>query len=339
MFLPRKKFFATSQAFKICILAISTFVGFSATAIAAPLSLEIPVKCEIGVECFLQQMPDMDLSQAVVDSRCGSASYDEHKGTDIRLLSMEDVKRNVLVIAAADGTVKGLRDGEKDQLVLTATDRRTIENRECGNGVVIDHGNGIETQYCHMKMGSIAVKYGQPVKAGDPLGFVGASGWAQFPHLHMSVRQDGNTIDPFTGRSLGEECSTNSAGSWWKDKDFAESTGDAEILKTGLAGAPLNHAELVLSGGPANASVSDNAIVGWVWFANLRKDDQIYMSLTGPNGLAVKDTTKPLDRNKASWSGFIGKKRTPEKGDYAFEIKVLRDQKILKSQNSKFTIE
>jgi murein DD-endopeptidase MepM/ murein hydrolase activator NlpD len=339
MFLPRMKFFATGAVFKTCILGISASIGFSTTAMAAPLSLEIPVKCEIGIECFLQQMPDMDLSEAVIDPKCGSASYDGHKGTDIRLLSLEDVKRNVLVIAAADGIVKGLGDGEKDQLVLTAADRRAIENRECGNGVVIDHGNGIETQYCHMKMGSIAVKNGQPVKAGDPLGFVDASGWAQFPHLHMSVRQDGNTIDPFTGRSLGEECSTDISGSWWEDKNFSKSTGDAEILKTGLAGTPINHAELVLSGGPANASVSDSAIVGCVWYANLRKDDQIYMSLIGPNGLAVKDTTKPLDRNKASWSGFIGKKRVPDKGDYAFEIKVLRDQNVLKSQNSKFTIE
>lgn len=339
MFLPRMKFFATGQAFKICTLGISTFIGFSATAIAAPLSLEIPVKCEIGIECFLQQMPDMDLSEAIVDPKCGSASYDGHKGTDIRLLSMQDVKRDIVVIAAADGTVKGFRDGEKDQLVFTAADRRAIENRECGNGVVIDHGNGVETQYCHMKMGSITVKTGQLVKAGDPLGFVGASGWAQFPHLHISVRQNGNTIDPFTGRSLGQKCSTDSAGSWWEDKNFAKSTGDAEILKTGLAGAPVNHDELVFSGGPAIASVSDSAIVGWVWFANLRKDDQIYMSLTGPNGLAVKDTTKPLDRNKASWSGFIGKKRVPDKGDYAFEIKVLRDLKVFKSQNSKFTIE
>lgn len=339
MFLAKNKHIISNRARAICFFGIFVGADFSSSTLAAPLELAIPVECEIGVECFLQQMPDMNLSEAVVDPRCGSASYNGHKGTDIRLLSMAEIKRNVWVTAAAGGVVKGTRDGEMDRLVFTATERKAVENKECGNGIVIDHGNNIETQYCHMKMGSIAVEKGQKINAGHRLGAVGASGWAQFPHLHISVRYKGKTIDPFTGKALGQDCTQDISGSWWKDREFAQRTGDAEILKTGLAGTPVKHDELVLSGGPVHASVSDDAILGWVWFANLRKDDQIVMSLTGPGGLAVEDTTKPLDRNKASWSGFIGKRRVPVKGDYKFEVQVLRDQKILKSQSSKFTIE
>jgi murein DD-endopeptidase MepM/ murein hydrolase activator NlpD len=29
------------------------------------------------------------------------------------------------------------------------------------------------------------------------LGLIGQSGQAEFPHLHMSVRQDGKELDPF----------------------------------------------------------------------------------------------------------------------------------------------
>lgn len=319
-------------------LAMSFNAGFSSTVNAAPLDLALPVDCKIGVECFLQQMPDMDLSKNIVDPKCGSASYDGHKGTDIRLLSMADIKRNVSVLAAASGLVKGVRDGEKDRLVFSAADRSSVKNKACGNGVVIDHGDGIETQYCHMKMGSISVKKGQRVTAGDRLGAIGASGLVQFPHLHISLRQNGETLDPFTGRALGESCNDDVSGSWWQDKSFTDLTGDGEILKTGLAGNPVNYDDLVIIGGPPIASVSDSAIVGWVWFINLKKDDRIYMKLTGPNGLSVENITEPLDRNKASWLSFTGKKRKPEKGDYAFEVRILRNQSTLKTHNSNFTV-
>jgi hypothetical protein len=280
----------------------------------------------------------MDLSKNIVDPRCGSATYDGHKGTDIRLLSMADINSDVPVLAAASGIIRGVRDGEKDRLVFSQADRKSVENKECGNGVVIDHGNNIETQYCHLKMGSITVKKGQKVSAGDRLGAIGASGFVQFPHLHISLRQNGETLDPFTGRALGESCTNDMSASWWQDRNFTNLTSDGVILKTGLAGNPINHDELVVNGGPSIASVSDSAIVGWVWFINLKKDDRIYMKLTGPNGLNVENITEPLDRNKASWSGFTGKKRKPEKGDYAFEVRILRNQSTLKTHNSIFSV-
>ena len=77
------------------------------------------------------------------------------------------------------------------------TNNRPPPGRDCGNGVVIDHDDGWQTQYCHLRRGSVGVTRGQAVARGDRLGVVGMSGRTQFPHLHLSVRRDGAVIDPF----------------------------------------------------------------------------------------------------------------------------------------------
>ena len=56
-----------------------------------------------------------------------------------------------------------------------------------GNHVIIDHGNGEFSVLLHMEKGSVPVRTGQAVKAGQLLGRVGFSGDAIFPHLHYTV--------------------------------------------------------------------------------------------------------------------------------------------------------
>lgn len=56
-----------------------------------------------------------------------------------------------------------------------------------GNHVVIDHGNGEYSIYAHLVPGSIPVKTGAEVKAGDTIGRLGHSGNSTEPHLHFQV--------------------------------------------------------------------------------------------------------------------------------------------------------
>lgn len=63
-----------------------------------------------------------------------------------------------------------------------------------GGTVILDHGFGLNSTFIHMK--SVAVKVGQHLKQGDPIGAVGQTGRATGPHLHWGMNWLDVRLDP-----------------------------------------------------------------------------------------------------------------------------------------------
>lgn len=71
-----------------------------------------------------------------------------------------------------------------------------------GKAVAIDHGLGVVSYYMHLSR--INVKEGQKVTKGQVIGLSGSSGYAEGPHLHLSIKINGISIDPYKFISLFE---------------------------------------------------------------------------------------------------------------------------------------
>lgn len=77
--------------------------------------------------------------------------------------------------------------------------RRTGWNVGYGNtglGVLLSHGNGLETYYGHADPGEIKVRAGESVRAGQHISWGGNTGYSTGQHLHFSLFQNGRSLNP-----------------------------------------------------------------------------------------------------------------------------------------------
>ncbi|MBC1273562.1 peptidoglycan DD-metalloendopeptidase family protein [Listeria booriae] len=108
-----------------------------------------------------------------------TGQHESHKGQDIA------AGGSVPIYAAAGGTV-----------VFSGFGAPGSGYGGYGYVVEIDHGNGYQTLYGHMRAGSLQVVAGQSVAQGQGIGIMGSTGQSTGQHLHFEIHKNGVPVDP-----------------------------------------------------------------------------------------------------------------------------------------------
>lgn len=308
--------------------------AWTSIAFAVPPAMQWPIDCRLGEDCWIVHHVDTDPGPDAKDFRCGALTYNGHKGTDIAIRDRAAMFKPVPVLAAAPGVVLGLRDTAPDHPGDAASIKAAIDaGEECGNGVLIGHGDGWTTQYCHLKSGSVRVGKGQKVAAGTLLGHVGQSGASEFPHLHLSVKQEETVHDPFTGEAQSAGCGKDTTGVLW-DRPVQAALPDANapmLFGAGFrANPPRYDAILQDMRSPDVLPLSANALILWAMVYGLDAGDTVEIKITGPDDAPFLERSFKQEKNQIRQMRFAGRSNKEgilRKGRYTGLVRVLRQQK------------
>ncbi|PJJ86136.1 peptidase M23-like protein [Brevirhabdus pacifica] len=305
--------------------------------------LMLPLECELGLTCDFQNLVDHDPGPGTRDFQCGPLTYDGHMGTDIRVPDLAAMEAGVTVRAAAAGRVLRRRDGMADNDLAPLPVASGQDARDCGNGVLLDHGGGWQTQYCHMARGSVSVRAGDELPAGAPLGRVGLSGRTEFPHLHFSVTYKGQEVDPFSPTDVAQcplvalpegqpaPAATEPAPTLWEPPLRPRPGG---FMRLGFSTAlpeldQLRRGGVALKALPADAP----ALVLWGFGFAARGGDEVLLRIDGPDGPLV-DRRMPVEAPQAQFFRAAGLKREGEAwppGPYTGLVELWRQGKRIDS--------
>lgn len=232
--------------------------------------LAFPVKGQLNVDFFIANYIDYDTTNGVRDPFGGEKTINGHTGLDIILPNFRVMDRGIDVLAAEDGIVTNIHDGEYD--------RRTCGYSAPTNYVVIKHKNGFKTIYLHLKKNSIIVKVGDKVKKGQKIALVGSSGASTDPHLHFEIRDSLNRIvDPFKA-PYG-----NNVSLWEKQPPYDTTL---RIIDFDVTNHIISRTAFKERPDPyRNFKIGQDSIVCfWVEALNFKPTDTLKVILLTPNG-------------------------------------------------------
>ncbi|MGJ3246984.1 MAG: M23 family metallopeptidase [Elainellaceae cyanobacterium] len=300
------------RAIFLLILGLAIAIGCETgiNASQSSFTVRLPIDCDLGENCFVLLYPDRDPSPNAVDVGCGRMTYDGHQGTDFAIPDEQVMAAGVPVKAVAEGTVLRIRDGIPDRRIETPAQETEVSDIECGNGMVVDHADGWETQYCHLRQGSVEVKAGDRVTPDTTLGMVGQSGLASFPHVHLTVRHQGDVVDPFVGPNAGDGCNVSKQPLWQEPLPYVP-TG---LVRAGFAPRPPELDEL-WEGEFADSTLaaSSSALIFWAQVYGVLAGDVESIQLIDSDGTAIANQQTPLQDSNRIWFSYAGK-QSPDSG-------------------------
>ncbi|MGO4174724.1 M23 family metallopeptidase [Bosea sp. TAF32] len=318
----------TGGGHRLCMAAaVAVLVVPAALAGEAPI-FALPVACEPGRNCFIQNYVDADPTSSARDFQCGTLSYDGHNGTDFRLPTMAAQRAGVEVLAAAAGRIVRRRDGIADMSVRDSG-AAAVKGTECGNAVVIEHSAGWQTQYCHMARGSLRVEVGDRVEARQAIGQIGLSGLTEYPHLHFIVRYRGEIADPFAYEAPPHSCGGGRM-LWEPASAPLLAYRPRWVLNAGFAAASVTMATLEAGESEPPPGIEAPALVAYVRGIGLKIGDVQSIVVSNPSGQVIaRHEASPLERNQAQTLIFAGLRKPPAgwaSGTYRARYAVLNDK-------------
>jgi len=310
------------------ILAAAILLLAASARADGPPRLGLPLDCRMGETCWIMNYFDAESGPVAHDYRCGPHTYHAHGGVDFAVRDRKEMDRGVPVLAVAAGTVVQARDGEKDGVWAAGGQKEVLAaRRECGNRVVLDLG-GWFADYCHMRSGSVAVKTGERVAAGQRLGLVGFSGMTDYPHVHLGLLRRnpdgtvGEAVDPFTGLAASAGCGHGGASAFAQAIPYQHSS----LFAAGFADHAPSAAELrVDASSPASLPAAASTIIQWGAVFAIDAGTAVSMRLTSPSGAVLADDRTTAERALAL-AVFALPRRAPAggwaPGSYRGEITV-----------------
>jgi len=310
------------------VVSLALWLGGTGILAGDVPQIGLPVACPAFVGCVVRSFVDHDPGPGAKDFRCGRLTYDGHKGTDIRVPDGAAMAAGVPVLAAAPGKVSRLRDG-MDDVSIRVTGAAAVKDLEAGNSVIIEHGDGWESQYGHLRKGSILVKPGDIVAAGQPIALIGLSGNTEFTHLHFELRRGGEPIDPFGGTAMADACDAAGVPLLTADALAALAYREEAPFDAGFATERADPWKARAGGYAGTALTRDSpALVFWIDVLGHKAGDQQAIRLTGPDGAVLAESAEIAAEAKVQWFQFVGIKRPDQgwaAGRYRGEYRLTRE--------------
>lgn len=274
------------------------FLAYPANLSAAQnifIELLFPLRCKSSNNCGVAFYYD----HKGQDYLCGHRTKPGHDGTDFGFFTEREVNAGIPVIASAAGEVYRVERG---------SNIKNGAQESCGTGVAISHANGWSTQYCHLRKGSLRVKKGDKVKAGQLVGLVGKSGLSDFYHLHMAVAFKNKPVDPFSFARKGSGCDPGpplfkpairykrhmAVAAGFTDKseeyDFKDILGEGRLPKPDRRGL----------------------LISYIYLLGMEKGDRIETTITDGVGIEITHLSKPLKVPKPAFAHFFGDGNVPK---------------------------
>lgn len=267
----------------IAFLLLLFLTNCCAYARAKPQHFSFPVDCTLDENCWISAYADTDPDpENARDYTCSARTYEGHNGTDFTITE-EHLISGVNVLAASDGKVLRIRDHEND-MPKGPEEFKAIKDKkkDCGNGILIDHGNGLFTQYCHLRKDSILVQPEDTVRGKQVIAQIGRSGDAELPHLHFSVISKGTHVDPFTNLPVTRDCKQLPRQSLWGNTPPYQ---PILIHRTGFRNAiPDFSAIKKAEKNPIFLQEASKAFIFWSELYGLMAGDEIKIEIRKPNG-------------------------------------------------------